>query len=114
MPNEKFMTIDIKDFYLNTPMERYKYFHMKLELFPKDVIDEYNLHNKVDANGNVHCKVQWGIYGLPQAGIIAQEFLEKYLRKVGYTQSKTPPGYWKHITWQPISFTLVVDNFGIK
>ncbi len=25
MPNEKFMTIDIKDFYLNTPMECYKY-----------------------------------------------------------------------------------------
>jgi hypothetical protein len=30
---------------------------MKLDLFPEDVIDEYNLHNKVDTNGNVHCKV---------------------------------------------------------
>ncbi len=26
MPNAKFMSIDIKDFYLNTPMARYKYF----------------------------------------------------------------------------------------
>ncbi len=25
-PNAKFMSIDIKDFYLNTPMARYKYF----------------------------------------------------------------------------------------
>jgi hypothetical protein len=57
MPNAKFMTINIKDFYLNTPMERYKYFSMKLDLFPEDVIHEYNLHNKVDTNGNVHCKV---------------------------------------------------------
>ncbi len=32
--NAKFMTIDIKDFYLCTPMSQYKYFRMKLELFP--------------------------------------------------------------------------------
>jgi hypothetical protein len=40
-PNAKFMTIDIKDFYLMTPMDQYKYFRMKLELFPPDIIDEY-------------------------------------------------------------------------
>ncbi len=57
MPNAKFMTIDIKDFYLNTPMEQYKYFRMKLDLFPEDVINKYILHNKAIINGNVHCKV---------------------------------------------------------
>ena len=30
------MTIDIKDFYLNTPMPRYKYLRLKLEDLPKD------------------------------------------------------------------------------
>jgi hypothetical protein len=87
------MTINIKIFYLNKPMECYKYFRMKLKLFPEDVIDEYNLCNKVDANGNVHCKVCLGMYGLPQAGIIAQELLETCLLKAGYTQSKITPGY---------------------
>jgi hypothetical protein len=48
-PNAKFMTIDLKDFYLLTPMSQYKYIRMKLELFPQDVINEYNLQNKVDA-----------------------------------------------------------------
>ena len=86
---------------------------MKLELFPEDVIQEYDLRNKVDANGNVHCKVRRGMYGLPQAGIIAQELLEERLLKAGYSQSKITPGYWKH-KWQPISFTLVVDDFGVK
>ena len=86
---------------------------MKLELFPEDVIQEYDLRNKVDANGNVHCKVRRGMYGLPQAGIIAQELLEERLLKAGYSQSKITPGYWKN-EWRPISFTLVVDNFGIK
>jgi hypothetical protein len=56
-PNAKFMTIDIKDFYLVTPMDRYEYFRMKLELFPQEIIDEYGLRNKVDAEGNVFCKV---------------------------------------------------------
>ncbi len=112
-PNAHFMSIDIKDFYVKTPMARYKYFHMKLELFPKDVIQYYDIRNKVDANGNVHCEVQCGMYGLPQAGIIAQELLEEHLLKAGYSQSKITPGYWNH-EWQPISFTLVVNDFGVK
>jgi len=76
-PNAKFMSIDIKDFYLSTPMKWYEYFRMKLELFPEDIIQEYDLRNKVDATGNVHCKVRRGMYGLPQAGIITQELLQE-------------------------------------
>ena len=112
-PNSKFMTLDLKDFYLMTPMTRYEYFRMKIELFPQDIIDEYDLTNKVDHNGNVHCEVRRGMYGLPQAGIIAQELLEERLQAAGYSQSKITPGYWKH-EWRPISFTLVVDDFGVK
>ena len=112
-PQAKFMCIDIKDFYLCTPMERYEYFSMKLELFPEDIIEEYGLRDKVDAKGNVHCEVRKGMYGLPQAGIIAQDLLEKRLATAGYRQSKSTPGYWTH-DWRPISFALVVDDFGVK
>jgi hypothetical protein len=112
-PNCKFMTIDIKDFYLMTPMDRYEYFRMKLELFPPDIIEEYGLRDKVDSDGNVFCEVKRGMYGLPQAGIIAQDLLTTRLRKAGYYQSKITPGYWRH-NWRPISFTLVVDDFGVK
>ena len=34
-PGAKFMTLDIKDFYLMTPMDRYEYFRMKLDLFKR-------------------------------------------------------------------------------
>ena len=54
-----------------------------------------------------------GMYGLPQAGLIANELLEKRLNKHGYQQSKLVPGLWKHDT-RPIQFTLVVNNFGVK
>jgi hypothetical protein len=112
-PNAKFLTLNLKDFYLMTPMKCYEYFRTKLELFPLDIIDKYDLTNKVDHSGKVHCKVRQGMYGLPQAGIIAQELLEERLLKAGYSQSKITPGYWKH-EWRPISFTLVVDDFGVK
>jgi hypothetical protein len=90
------MTLDLKDFYLMTPMKCYEYFQMKLELFPHDIIDKYDLTNKVNHSGNVHCKVRRGMYGLPQAGIIVQELLEECLLAAGYPQSKITPGYWKH------------------
>ncbi len=112
-PNAKFMTPDLKDFYLMTPMKRYEYFRMKLELFSQGIIDEYDLTSKVDHNGNVHCEVRQGMHGLPQAGIVAQELLKERLKKAGYTQSKFTPGYWKH-EWRLISFMLVVDDFGVK
>ena len=53
------------------------------------------------------------MYGLPQAGLLAQEQLITRLNKAGYIQSKVTPGFWKH-AWQPISFTLVVNDFGVK
>jgi hypothetical protein len=86
-------------------MSRYKYFRMKLELFPQDVINEYGLKNKIDTDGNVFCKVKRGMYSLPQAGILAQELLIKQLLKAGYIQSAVTPRFWRH-KWQPISFTI--------
>jgi hypothetical protein len=53
------------------------------------------------------------IYGLPQAGIIAQEFLKERIAKHGYTQRKIIHGLWKHKT-RPTCFTLVVGNFTVK
>ncbi len=53
------------------------------------------------------------MYGLPQAGILAQKLLEQRLNAHGYFQSAAVPGLWTHTT-RPISFTLVADNFGIK
>ena len=74
-PGAKFMTIDISNFYLNTLLSRYKYMRMKLDIFHGDVIAAYNLCEKVEPNGYVYIKVCKGIYGLPQAGLLAQELL---------------------------------------
>ncbi len=39
----KFMTMDIKKFYLNTPMARYEYMRLKLSNLPDNVIEHYIL-----------------------------------------------------------------------
>ncbi len=113
MPGARFMAMDIKDFYLNTPMSQYKYMRLRLSDMPDNVIEQYNLQSIATINWFVYCKICKGMYGLPQAGIIAQELLEKRLAQHGYRQSKTTPGLWKHGT-RPISFSLVVNNFGVK
>jgi hypothetical protein len=111
-PNAKFMTMDIKDFYLNTPMARYEYMRLRLADMPEDVIAHYKLDAIVTPDGYIYCEIQKGMYGLPQAGIIAQQLLKERLGKDGYRQSKTTPGLWTHDT-RPISFSLVVDDFGV-
>ena len=35
------MTLDIKNFYLNTPLEQYEYIRLKLNTFTEDVTKEY-------------------------------------------------------------------------
>ncbi len=107
------MTLDVKNFYLNTPMVRYEYVKIKVEDIPEEIIVKYNLHKKVTGDGYVYIEIQKGMYGLPQAGILAQELLEKRLNEHGYSQSRAAPGLWTHKT-RPISFTLVVKNFGVK
>jgi len=109
----KFMTLDIKDFYLMTPKDRPEYFRMNLDVIPDDIIDKYQLKPQADEKGFLYCEVTRGMYGQPQAGLLAQKQLTKRLNKAGYTQSQVTPGYWKH-EWRLISFALVVDDFGVK
>ena len=107
------MSLDIKNFYLNTLMLRYEYVRIRINNVPEEIIKQYNLHEKIDSEGYVYIEVRNGMYGLPQAGILAQQLLEKWLNKHGYMQNKAILGLWTHQS-RPISFTLVVDNFGIK
>jgi hypothetical protein len=109
----KFMTMDIKDFYLNTPMARYEYMQLNISDMPNNVIEHYKLRDIVTPDGHIYCKIQKGMYGLPQAGIIAQELLADHLKQNGYMQSKTTPGLWLH-KMRPIQFSLAVDDFGVK
>jgi len=53
------------------------------------------------------------VWGLPQAGILANKLLRKRLKPHGYYECINTPGLWQHAT-RPITFSLVVDDFGVK
>jgi hypothetical protein len=80
-PGARFFTMDIKNFYLCTPMRRYKYMRLKLSDMPDNIIAHYHLLNISTPDGYVYCKIRQGMYGLPQVGIIAQELLAKWLKE---------------------------------
>ncbi len=76
------MTLDIKNFSLNTPMERYECVRIKLDDIPEEIIQQYLLQDKVDSEGYIFIEVQKGMYGSPQTGILVQNLLEKCLNNV--------------------------------
>ena len=53
------------------------------------------------------------MYGLPQAGILANKLLTKRIARHGYYPCTHTPGLWRH-HWRPITFAQVVDDFGVK
>jgi len=106
------MTADVKKIYLGIPLDRYEYRMMKLDLMPEEYVAQNNLREKAK-NGYAYMEIQKGMYGLPQAGILANELLRKRLAKHGYFELPHTPGLWRH-TAHPLWFTLVVYDFGIK
>ena len=51
--------------------------------------------------------------GLPQAGIFTHNQLVEFLQPFGYIPMSVPSVVWRHKV-HTISFTLVVDDFGVK
>jgi hypothetical protein len=108
----KFLVVDIENFYLNTPLGRLEYMVIKLSSLPQETIDKYDLI-ELAQDGEVYIEIQKGMYGLPHAGILTNELLQRNLAKDGYRPMQHTHGLWKHNT-RPISFSLVVDDFGVK
>jgi hypothetical protein len=108
----KFLVIDIKNLYLNTLLGRFEYMVINLLSLPQETIDKYNLI-ELAQDGKVYIETQKGMYGLPQSGILANELLQRNLAKDGYRPMRHTHGLCKHDT-RPISFSLVVDDFGVK
>jgi hypothetical protein len=109
---EKFLVIDINNFYVNTPLGRFEYVVINLSSLPQETIDKYDLI-ELSEDGKVYIEIQKGMNGLPQAGILANELLQRNLAKDGYRPTQHTHGLWTHDTC-PVSLSLVVDDFGVK
>jgi hypothetical protein len=56
---------------------------INLPLLPQETIDKYDLM-ELAQDGKVYLEFQKGMYGLPQAGILTNELLQRNLAKDGY------------------------------
>ncbi len=70
------MCLDIKNFYLSAPLDRYKYMKMPVALFPEWIRTHYNL-DKHALNDFVYLDMCRAVWGLPQAGISANKLLQE-------------------------------------
>ena len=111
-PGARYMCIDIKNMYLMTPMKRREYMRIPIDIVPDKFIRLHNLRCNIH-KGYLYMEIQRGMYGLPQAGKIANTMLKEHLAKGGYYEVPHTPGLFKHFCC-PVQFTLVVDNFGVK
>ena len=96
-PGARFITLDIRNFYYNTPMGRYDYMKISLAILPEEIIAQYNLL-QLASNGWVYLEIRKGMPGLKQAGCIADDRLKIHLAKFGYSPVSWTPSIWKHAT----------------
>ena len=111
--NARFMTIDIKDFFLQTFMNDAEYMRIHEKYFMPDIRQKYKIDEKVTSNGYVYCRIKRGMYGLKQAARLAYDALKQHLAQYGYHPDIITPNIWTHETRQT-KFCLCVDDFGIK
>jgi hypothetical protein len=104
--------MDINNYDLGTPLPRFEYMKKLLSCFPEELIQKYNL-NALAVDGWVYIEIRKGMYGLKQAGLLANQLLQTRLAPFGYYPARHTPGLWLHKTPR-ISFTLVVDDFAVK
>ena len=103
-PGAKFFGIDIKNFHLNTPLDHFEHMRLPLHLIPAEIISKYNLH-WIHDNGWIYIEIQKGMYGLPQAGMLANKLVTQRLTTRSFYPCNFTPGLWQHASW---------PDFGIK
>jgi hypothetical protein len=70
--NAAMMMMDIKNYCIGTPLPRFEYMKMLLSRFREEIIQKYNL-NALAVDGWVYIEIRKGMYGLKQAGLLANQ-----------------------------------------
>ena len=112
----KAATADIKDYYLHSKLAKGNEVYMLIKIadIPEISRQYFNIAQYIeDGDKEILACVTGGLYGMPEAGYLAQSDLVPHLEQHGFMQTKTTPCLFKH-TSRDIEFTLVVDDFGIS
>ena len=87
----RFMTLDLKDHFLQSTLPDAEYIRIHSKYFFEDVRLKYNIDSLVAPDGYVYCKLKRGMYGLKQAAKLARDNLIMHLAKYGYSPDPAAP-----------------------
>ncbi len=87
-PSANYMTMDIKDFYLNTSMANYKYMQLQIANMPDNVIKHYQLTDLATLDGYVYCKIQKGITDYHRPESLPSNCLRNDYNNMGTTKAR--------------------------
>ena len=108
----RYVTIDLKDYYLGCSLHRPEYLLIPIKHMTATTIADFSLHPYVSEN-KILFEVNGSMYGHPAAGRIAQTEFKALVKAHDYYEHPDVPCLFLHRT-RPTSFTLIVDDLGIK
>jgi len=109
----KCLTLDIKDFFLQSYLPKPEYMRIHAKYFSNRFCQIYKIDEKINQDGYVYCIILRGMYGLKQAAILAYKQLVQHLALHGYKPCGNTTGIWEHKTLKT-KFALCVDDFMVK
>ena len=109
----RFMTMDLKDHFLQSTLIDPQYMRIHSKYFFDDIKQKYNIDSIIASDGYVYCKIIKGMYGLKEAAMLAREKIMEILKPLGYYPDTQSPNIWYHHT-RRTKFILCVDDFGVK
>ena len=81
IPGARFAGGDVKDFYLNTPLKKNRYGKVREKYIPEETIKN-KLEQYIEDDGWLHFEIGKGMYGIPEAGRLANDLLKARLKNM--------------------------------
>ena len=81
-PGARFAGGDVKDFYLNTKLKKKRYGKVRAKYIPEETVRKHDLEQYIEDNGWLHFEIGKGMYGIPEAGRLANDFLRSRLKNM--------------------------------
>jgi hypothetical protein len=111
-----FGSIDLTEFYLESPLAQPQFIKIYTNLFSPEVLSRLSLppflkQDKAGKNYILFC-IEKTMYGLKEAGKLSNLRLVSLLQSFDFYQANTP-GLFRHAS-RSITFVLVVDDFGVQ
>ena len=105
-----FMTMDIKNFYLQIPLTNYEFDKIKFKDFPKKSLMNTNLTPSTNMDEST---LRYNKHGLPQVGKLAYDLLTQYFATHGYYACAITPDLFHHNLCL-ITFSLIVNEYRVE